>query len=105
MIVIMTVLARVVAVCTVVMVMAVLDGRGRAMRMSRRVRSPCGNRRVVIRGAFAFALLVRVLVVLGVGVVLSRVVVSSAAHNRRRPCPWQSCRQRINTFVDAKVWQ
>ncbi len=98
MVVIMTVLARAMAGLTVIVVAMV---GCRAMRMTRRVRR---NDRFVITGVAVMGVVV-VVVVVGAGMAVLRVVVSGAAHDVRCPYPRQSCRQHINTFIDAKVWQ
>jgi hypothetical protein len=90
----MTLLARVVGVLTVAMVAIVSC---RAMRMARRIRR---NDRCVITGVAVMGV-----VVVGAGMVVSHFVVSGAAHDVRCPYPRRRCRQHINTFIDAKLWQ
>ncbi len=94
MVVIMSVLARATAGLTMIVVAMI---GCRAMRMTRRIRR---NDQFVITGVAVVDV-----VVVGAGMVVSRVVVFGAAHDVRCPYPRRSCRQHINTFIDAKVWQ
>jgi hypothetical protein len=91
----------VVIVAVLALVVAVLAVLGRrAVRMTGRVRSTDGNDRFVITSVILCGVVVSWMVVF-----VSRVIVTGAAHIDGCPYPRRSCCQRINSFVDAKVWQ